>query len=363
MLIFIGESVSSFNIYNTDTKNNKLEMTIHNLSLEESILDNLTHINGSRAIYFTKNGHFFYYLADSPYAISYNDLNSTNETNDLYRKVYDDYQRDFSLLERLLINSASKEKLDNLTNEDLNYLKDLSELITSNCYLVSISNHLNQNFSSNSRFIYVLYDKNQNRSSNSRFDSFLNDTSECNWRNVDELIYNLIHERTNKDFIICTCPPCNNRLYLRITDYERIDVFPSELMIEGSLNNPHSMPNCMRIDYKPNFHSYAEAIWPLSNNNDTSIYYTHHNAYNLTNIKKVVFFARGEKGGERAEFYFADRSLSTGVLVLHDSWQEYSINVTGNDLKSVKQGFAYASNVYQNPVGCTIYVDDIRLDD
>lgn len=335
VLIFIGECANSFNRYNMDIEDNKFEMTLHNLSSEESILSNLSHVNRSENIYFTKNG--YRHLISFGYSMPYvaNDLNCTNETNDLYLKIYGDYQRDFSILNRLLINSTSEEKLGNLTFEELNYLNDLTQRVISSYNFVSLIKQFHPDLLSNHAFV-----------------SFINTSKElCNWRNVGYLI----EELRNKDFIICTCPPCSNELYLKIADYERINVFPSELIIDGSLKNPHSMPNCMRIEYNPKFHSYAEAIWPLSDDNKK--------VYNFTTMKQLTFWAKGEKGGERAEFYFADRSLSTGVLVLQDIWQKYSINLTKNDLKSVKWSFAYATNVYQNPVGCTVYIDDIKLDD
>jgi hypothetical protein len=86
----------------------------------------------------------------------------------------------------------------------------------------------------------------------------------------------------------------------------------------------------------------------------------------------LTFWARGSSGGERVEFNmggitgnYSDsiRSpLSTGVITLSDEWQLYEINLTGGDLSHVIGGFCWESEAWQNPDGCTIYLDDIRYE-
>lgn len=95
--------------------------------------------------------------------------------------------------------------------------------------------------------------------------------------------------------------------------------------------------------------------------------------FNLTGAKKMVFWARGEKGGEQiAEFKvggvgmsrdFPDSdSAGIGPVILSKNWREYSIDLNGKDLTSISGGFAWVSNVESNPQSCVFYLDDIRFE-
>jgi hypothetical protein len=87
--------------------------------------------------------------------------------------------------------------------------------------------------------------------------------------------------------------------------------------------------------------------------------------------KKVVFWARGDRGGERAEFKvggvtgkFPDSiqpPLSSGVLLLSDKWQKFTIDLENRDLHHVVGGFCWVTNTDQNPDGSVIYVADMRF--
>jgi len=101
---------------------------------------------------------------------------------------------------------------------------------------------------------------------------------------------------------------------------------------------------------------------------------------NLTNAKKLNFFAKGEKGGERVEFFMggigwpsdgnpgkkyrdSSRQLSTDWITLTPEWKEYSINCSGTDLHSILGGFGWVSSYRENdgrPI--TFYLDDIRYE-
>jgi hypothetical protein len=95
--------------------------------------------------------------------------------------------------------------------------------------------------------------------------------------------------------------------------------------------------------------------------------------YNLTGAKRLVFWAKGEMGGERIEEFSiggmgqgklypdSDRA-SIGPVILTNQWKEYSIDLQDKDLSYISGGFAWAANVDSNPHHCTFYLDNIRYE-
>ena len=84
--------------------------------------------------------------------------------------------------------------------------------------------------------------------------------------------------------------------------------------------------------------------------------------YNLTGADILTFWARGEKGGEKAKFTAGDIDVSTGDIILTSTWQKYTLNVTDKNMCHVVCGFYWGTSVANNPLGCTIYLDDIRYE-
>ena len=134
--------------------------------------------------------------------------------------------------------------------------------------------------------------------------------------------------------------------------------------------NPHSGPTCIQMIYDPRFNNSARVRW-------AGIYWQYpannwgnmQQGQNLTGAKNLTFWVRGDKGGEIAEFKVGgiigqypdsiEIPLTTGVIVLSANWTTYTIDLTGQDLSHVKGGFCWVTNEDQNPVGSTIYLDDI----
>jgi hypothetical protein len=134
--------------------------------------------------------------------------------------------------------------------------------------------------------------------------------------------------------------------------------------------NPHSGPTCIQIIYDPRFNNSARSRWagiywqyPANNWGDMQ------QGQNLTGAKNLTFWARGDTGGEIAEFKVGgitgqypdsiEIPLTTGVIVLSENWTTYTIDLIGQDLSHVIGGFCWVTNEDQNPVGSTIYLDDI----
>ncbi len=95
--------------------------------------------------------------------------------------------------------------------------------------------------------------------------------------------------------------------------------------------------------------------------------------YNLTGASRLVFWARGEKGGEQiAEFklggvgtasQFPDSdTVGIGPVILSKEWREYSIDLHGRDLSYISGGFAWIANTESNQESCTFFLDDIHYE-
>ncbi|MBL8006414.1 MAG: hypothetical protein JNJ56_02700 [Ignavibacteria bacterium] len=92
----------------------------------------------------------------------------------------------------------------------------------------------------------------------------------------------------------------------------------------------------------------------------------------------LTFYAKGETGNERVEFFLAgagrdengnpiepypDSSpkCSTGYITLTRDWKQYSINTTGRNLSYVLGGFGWVSRDSENNSSITFYLDDIKF--
>ncbi len=101
----------------------------------------------------------------------------------------------------------------------------------------------------------------------------------------------------------------------------------------------------------------------------------------LRGATRLTFLARGERGGERVEFFClgvgrdpatgrpvapnpdSDRKASTGWVTLSRDWRAYSIPLAGTDLGYVVGGFGWVTNARANGSrSITFYLDEIRYD-
>lgn len=93
--------------------------------------------------------------------------------------------------------------------------------------------------------------------------------------------------------------------------------------------------------------------------------------FNLNGAKKLVFKAKGEKGGETIDQFkvggitgdYADSgSAAIGPIVLGKEWKKYEISLEGQELSSITGGFCWTMTRESNPSGANFYLDDIRFE-
>jgi hypothetical protein len=87
--------------------------------------------------------------------------------------------------------------------------------------------------------------------------------------------------------------------------------------------------------------------------------------------RRISFWARGEKGGEVAEFragglgnvktrYRDSFDVSAGKIKLGTSWKEYTIFIQDADLSSVMTPFCVLMYREDNPQDAVVFVDDME---
>jgi len=130
---------------------------------------------------------------------------------------------------------------------------------------------------------------------------------------------------------------------------------------------PYSGTSCIKVTYtaeQKQGAGWAGMYWQNPPNN----WGTEPGGFDLTGATRLVFWARGEKGGEKiAEFKaggitgeFADSdTASIENIVLKPEWKKYTIDLKGRNLSHISGGFCWAANSQDNPDGFTMYLDDI----
>jgi len=134
-------------------------------------------------------------------------------------------------------------------------------------------------------------------------------------------------------------------------------------MDEKSADNPHSGDTCMKCGFKsPD--NFGGIIWQSPAND----WGQKPGGYDLSGAKKLTFWARGAEGGEKVKFVigvikdkqFNDSAHAEATETLTNDWKQYSINLTGKNLSTIKTGFGWVVGGQRQPV--TFYLDDIRYE-
>jgi len=143
------------------------------------------------------------------------------------------------------------------------------------------------------------------------------------------------------------------------------------------VSDPYEGTSCIRVVFTAGDDPRAGLYWQEPENNWGTI---PNAGYDLTGATEISFFAKGEKGGEKVEFFVGgidgkhpdslSNKISTdiGIISLESGWREYKIDLTSKDLTHVIGGFGFVLQSTDNPNGATFYIDNIgynksRLDD
>jgi len=138
-------------------------------------------------------------------------------------------------------------------------------------------------------------------------------------------------------------------------------------MDTGYKEAPHAGMTCIKVTYtaeQKQGAGWAGVYWQNPANN----WGTMPGGFDLKGAKKLVFWAKGAKGGEKiGEFkcggitgeYGDSDSAGIEEIELSTDWKEYTIDLTGKDLSNISGGFCWVANSSSNPDGFTIFIDDI----
>ena len=129
-------------------------------------------------------------------------------------------------------------------------------------------------------------------------------------------------------------------------------------------DNPHSGKTCLKLEYREP-RGWAGIVWQ----NPPNDWGDKPGGYDLSGATRLIFWARGETGGEKVDFSFGgiredkpfpDTANGKVVVELTKNWKQYSIDLTGKDLSCIKGGFGWSLAGAGKPV--TFYLDDIRYE-
>ncbi|MBF0253668.1 MAG: hypothetical protein HQL11_00865 [Candidatus Omnitrophica bacterium] len=141
-------------------------------------------------------------------------------------------------------------------------------------------------------------------------------------------------------------------------------------IVQSWNDNPHSGTSCIRIVYSAEATEGAQWAGIYWQNPDGN-WGARDQGFNLEGASRLVFWARGEKGGERIDKFrvggiqgrFSDSTIAGfGPVALTTEWTRYEIDLTGKDLSSIIGGFMLVAKGQKNPEGFTIYLDDISFE-
>ncbi len=159
-------------------------------------------------------------------------------------------------------------------------------------------------------------------------------------------------------------------------DFKQNNYIPSGFMGDyGDLRislrcyiKPYKGKSCMKINYsarESQGNGWAGIYWQATANNwgseDTGL--------NLSGAKRLVFYIKGEKGGEVIEKVkvggihggeFTDTAdVDFGPIILKKHWERYVIDLKEYNLSYIIGGFAFVVTTESNPNGVVFYLDEV----
>jgi outer membrane protein OmpA-like peptidoglycan-associated protein len=144
-----------------------------------------------------------------------------------------------------------------------------------------------------------------------------------------------------------------------------------DIKLSGAyLQGPEGPGKPLRIYYRPRgSKGWSGVYWqnPANNWGDKP----GQTGFDLRGAARLVFWMRGEKGGEKihevraggivGRFPDSDVALE-GPITLTKEWKRYEIDLSGKDLRHIIGGFALAMNRRDNPEPVTFYIDNVAYD-
>ena len=127
----------------------------------------------------------------------------------------------------------------------------------------------------------------------------------------------------------------------------------------------HSGPTCLKITFKSGLKTWAGIYWQYPDGN-----WGDGPGRKIEGAKKIVFWARGQSGGETVDFkagginagnkkYRDSFEKILDTKVLSTDWQRYEIDLDGADTSSVIGAFSLSVQKSANPETISIYLDGI----
>ena len=132
--------------------------------------------------------------------------------------------------------------------------------------------------------------------------------------------------------------------------------------------NPHSGKTCFKVIYRNGQSQHARWVGVAWQNPAYNWGYRADGGFNLQGASKLVFWARGQKGGEKIQLvkvggtggeYKDSDEVKMGPVTLSSEWKQYEMDLRGKDLSSVSCGFSFVMTHEANKDGAVFYLDDI----
>lgn len=131
--------------------------------------------------------------------------------------------------------------------------------------------------------------------------------------------------------------------------------------------NSYSGDTCVKIVYSAKAKQgmrWAGLCWQRIDYSGTG----KNKGFDLSGLTKLVFYARGEKGGERIEEFKVGSiegehpdsgTGAAGPVVLGKEWKKYTVDLSGKDMSDINRGLLIRLSADSNPKGAIFYLDEI----
>ncbi|MBD3337574.1 MAG: hypothetical protein GF353_00605, partial [Candidatus Lokiarchaeota archaeon] len=136
------------------------------------------------------------------------------------------------------------------------------------------------------------------------------------------------------------------------------------------LDKPYSGLTCIKIEFAAGVNNWAGIYWQYLEDNWGQM-----PGYNLSGSTTLSFYARGENGGEKVDFFMAgvnsngadgpykDPAQRKKTITLTTTWTKYTFDLQGMAFSSIIGGFGFSTSAAMNYGQSIIfYLDDIQYD-